>query len=84
MKKLLTMMALLIATPALAQSDPNVLQSSAGPKTPLVANHVAGKMAHRGGAWRSDIGVYDEQGALIGADPDPNVRLELRKDAGDY
>ena len=32
------------------------------------------------GASQAPNAVYDEHGKLIGADPDPNVRLQLQKD----
>jgi hypothetical protein len=33
-----------------------------------------------GTSLQSPNGVYDAEGRLIGADPDPNVRLQLQKD----
>jgi len=70
MKKLLTAAALLVAVaaPAFAQPEFN-------------AKTHPWKQVHQG---RVDIGVYDEKGALIGADPDPNVRMEIRNDHNRY
>jgi len=68
MKKLLTATALLIAVAAPA------LAQGENDSARVKPTHHA----------RVDIGVYDEKGALIGADPDPTVRLEIRKDYNAY
>ena len=70
MKKLLTATALLIAVAAPAFAQPE-----------STAHTHAAKQLHQG---RVDIGVYDEKGALIGADPDPTVRMEIRNDNNRY
>jgi hypothetical protein len=78
MKKLVMVAVLAgLASPALAQSDPNVsltaVAAQTAPVTAKVTRHA-----------RTDIGVYDETGALIGADPDANVRMDLRREYGNY
>jgi hypothetical protein len=87
MRKALATMAVLtaIATPALAQSyDPDVGSGNIvpGPSQGVVRRAPysdALGFARRTVPQRS-IGVYDSRGQLIGADPDPNVRMELRND----
>jgi hypothetical protein len=79
MKKLVMVAVLAgLASPALAQSDPNVSLNAVAaqpvPVTSKVTRHTA----------RTDIGVYDETGALIGADPDANVRMDLRREFDNY
>ena len=37
-------------------------------------------LAPRGAARVSPNAVYDNEGQVIGADPDPNVRQQLRRD----
>ena len=100
MKKVLfAAAALVLATPAFAQSyDPsvgsgNLVQSQAS--RPGVYMQYAPQSAYGAFAQvpsraqarasraiqQSPFTVYDEYGHVIGADPDANVRLQLRKDA---
>jgi hypothetical protein len=90
MKRLLTTMAVLtvIATPALAQSyDPDVGSGNIAPSYGQTArrsvNHDARSAFARvlAGATVSPNAVYDEQGNLVGADPDPNIRFQLHREA---
>jgi hypothetical protein len=90
---LLAAAALFIAAPAFAQSyDPevgsgNIAPAQAAPvyqgaqgayaRVPT-GTRVPG--ARIPGASQAPNAVYDEHGKLIGADPDPNVRLQLQKD----
>jgi hypothetical protein len=89
--------ALALATPAFAQSyDPSVGSGNiahAQASRPGVYMQVApqgydqGAFAQARPGTRAPRGVqrsftvYDEYGHVIGADPDPNVRLQLRRDA---
>ena len=92
---LLAAAALFIAAPAFAQSyDPEVGSGNIAPaQAAPVYQGVHG--AYQGaqgayarvptgtrvpGASQAPNAVYDEHGKLIGADPDPNVRLQLQKD----
>jgi len=81
MKKLAIMLALttLAASPALAQNI----------QKPATANHAYQTSAaqvppHEGWmayAFYPDNDVVIENGQVLGRDPDPNVRLQLRRDA---
>jgi hypothetical protein len=99
MKKVLfAAAALVLATPAFAQSyDPsvgsgNLVQSQASRPdvfTQYAPQSAAGAFAQvpsrtharASRAVQPSFTVYDEYGHVIGADPDPNVRLQLRRDA---
>ena len=95
---LLATAALVLATPAFAQSyDPsvgsgNIVQAPAA--RPGVYMQFAPQAYGDQGAFAqvrpgnarlrsqaTPFTVYDDYGHVIGADPDPNVRLQLRKDA---
>ena len=92
MKKLLTTLAVLtvVATPAFAQGyDPAGTSIGAihseefytGAYAQDAANARAQAVpAVPKSAPRASTGVYNAQGNLIGADPDPNVRLQMRMD----
>jgi opacity protein-like surface antigen len=86
MKKMLlaTALAAVIASPALAQSGSRKAVAPAyGQAVPLGAwqGSPFGAYAQSPRSASQPYGVY-ENGKFIGADPDPNVRLMLRKDAG--
>jgi len=88
--------AVVLATPAFAQSyDPSVGSGNiahAQASRPGVYMQVAPQAYDQGAfaqvrpgntrrAPQSSFTVYDDYGHVIGADPDPNVRLQLRKDS---
>ena len=85
--------ALVIAAPAFAQSyDPDLGSGNMTRSVPqsvyqgpegTFARVVPGASRRRApdAVYRAPNAVYDEYGHVIGADPDPNVRLQLRKDA---
>src|SRR5215470_9405112 len=97
MKKMLfAAAALVLATPAFAQSyDPsvgsgNLVQSQAtrpgvymqfAPQGAAAAFAQVPSHARAPRGVQSSFTVYDEYGHVIGADPDANVRLQLRRDA---
>ena len=68
-------LAMLLALPAFAQS----YSGGYGTGTPRASSH-----KHRGvraeGISPADPDVVYENGQYVGRDPDPNVRLELRRD----
>ena len=72
MKRILTAagLAVVIASPAFAQSTP-----PRATKPPVISSQV-------GQGWATPRSPYDvvEDGIYVGTDPDPNVRLELRRD----
>ena len=86
--------ALAIASPALAQSyDPevgsgNIARNWSAPQSAYrgpegaFARVVPGATRRHAtdGFHRAPDTIYDNFGHVIGADPDPNVRLQLRKD----
>jgi len=97
MKKMLfAAAALVLATPAFAQSyDPSVGSGNIAPAqasqpgvymqfAPQSAAGAFAQVPSRARARRGvqqSFTVYDEYGHVIGADPDANVRLQLRRDA---
>jgi hypothetical protein len=88
MKKMLLATAiLLIASPALAQSYTPGLSGNMdgytqkGPQSVYQGAQAAFARVLPGRqASPTPYAVYDSQGKVIGADPDANVRLQLRKD----
>ena len=97
MKKLLTTMAVLtvVTTPAFSQYNPGGNIGQITHPVDAYYHHDAASARHRDAASayaravpetlaspQSSIGVYDAQGHLIGADPDPNVRMRLQMDHG--
>jgi len=93
MKKILaaTAVAMVIAAPAFAQSyDPDLGSGNISAQVaPSTSYRGAGAFARvvpnqggfvRGTRLQSPSTVYDGHGQVIGADPDPNVRLQLQKD----
>jgi len=98
-KMLLAAAALVLATPAFAQSyDPSVGSGNiahaqaARPNlymqvAPQAYDQGAFAQVRPGSRVRAPRGavtpftVYDDYGHVIGADPDPNVRLQLRRDS---
>jgi hypothetical protein len=96
MKKLLTIMAVLtvVATPALAQSyDPDLGTGNIAANPAAVGNQTAASAVHQDarnafarvlpGATMSQSpnAAYDEQGNLVGTDPDANIRFQLHREA---
>jgi hypothetical protein len=94
MKRLLTIMAVLtvVATPALAQSyDPSVGSGNIVANPAAVGHQTAASARHQDarsafarvlpGATVSPNAVHDEQGNLVGTDPDPNIRFQLNREA---
>ncbi len=94
MKKLLTIMAVLtvVATPALAQSyDPSIGSGNVVANPAAVGHQTAASAVHQDarsafarvlpGASQSPSAAYDEQGNLVGTDPDPNIRFQLNREA---
>ena len=76
-------LAALAASPALAQSDSNIMGPAAA-----VGNYGAYAQArHRpaspapAAVGQAAYAVRDAQGNVVGADPDPNIRSELRREA---
>jgi hypothetical protein len=69
MNRLLAALAVLtaVATPALAQ--------------PFNSHSKSFHEGSAGSYAQVSPRVYDEEGTLVGRDPDPNVRLEMYKDA---
>lgn len=98
-KMILAAAALVLATPAFAQSyDPsvgsgNIARAQAARPSlymqvaPRAYDQGAFAQVRPGSRVRAPRGavtpftVYDDYGHVIGADPDPNVRLQLRKDS---
>jgi hypothetical protein len=88
MNRLLVAMAALtfIATPVLAQSDPGISANIApvyGQMASRSVNHDA-RNAAAGlvpAAQYGPTAVYDDWGHIYGADPDPNIRLQLHREA---
>jgi hypothetical protein len=88
MKKILLAAAILvIASPALAQSyTPGLSGNIDGYAQPAPRSVYQGAAAAFARvlpgrqAAPAPYAVYDSQGKVIGADPDANVRLQLRKD----
>jgi hypothetical protein len=93
---LLVATALVVASPAFAQSyDPsvgsgNIAHAQSAPQTVYrgpegafarVAPGATHRRAPSGAAQVPNYAVYDEYGHYVGADPDPNVRLQLHRDA---
>ena len=87
-------LAALVASPAFAQSyDPdlgtgNVAPTSDDPAYVAAPNQGAfGAFArvpeggHTSRSHRAAAAVYDLQGNFYGADPDPNIRLQLRRES---
>ena len=86
---LLAAAALFIAAPAFAQSsDPDLGSGNIGRvQTAPVGVYQGTEGAYARvpgtrvpGASQAPNAVYDEHNNVIGADPDPNVRLQLQKD----
>jgi len=80
---LVTVAALALATPALAQSDPGMLvRTPAAPVAgPAATGSLAAARAHARSIVTSPNAVYDDYGRLIGADPDPNIRSQLYRES---
>jgi hypothetical protein len=91
MKLLATALALatLVASPAFAQSyDPDLGSGNIVPRAGLTApwlayhgHHGAYARVPGGTVFQSPYDVYDAQGNVVGADPDPNIRAQLRRGA---
>ena len=88
MNKLLTTIAVLsvVAAPAFAQGyDPSKnigetgIYSGVGQQQPAFDAY-ARAVPHAFGVPQATTNVYDAAGNVIGADPDLNVRMEMRKD----
>src|SRR5262245_46649560 len=90
-KIILVAAALVMASPAFAQSyDPDLGSGNIAPAqaAPTVFPGAEGAYARvlpgtsRGRAFTAPTtAVHDEYGHVIGADPDPNIRLQLRRGA---
>jgi hypothetical protein len=91
-KVILVAAALVMASPAFAQSyNPDIGSGNIAPDpaAPTVFQRAEGAYARvvpgtsRGRAViaPTTTAVHDEYGRVIGADPDPNIRLQLRRGA---
>jgi hypothetical protein len=69
-------LAAIVATPALAQTADRRL-----PQRNLQSDQFYGQGVERPHSINPAYDVYDG-GKYIGSDPDPNVRLQLRRDEG--
>ena len=79
---LLTAAVLALASPALAQSDPGLLNrvQAAPSAAPLTTGSIGATRAQARAVNPTANAVYDEYGHLIGADPDPNIRAQLYRE----
>jgi hypothetical protein len=73
-------LAALVATPALAQSNYGHDRSAYGFEAPRVQQNARGAFAQSNRGALNNRNVVIEDGKVIGADPDPNVRLQIRRD----
>ena len=80
---LLAAAALVIAAPALAQSDPGMFPRVAASASASYAatGSIGTTRRNTPSATNPAYTVFDEYGQVVGADPDPNIRMQLHRES---